>query len=185
LHNEPAEEDARRVAIATAFDVRRAMASILGVHHTSFTVADLGRSIEFFRDRLGLEVVARRQVREDYFAAIVGLPGAVVEATLLRVPGTAYHVELFEYLSPPRGAPVQPRPCDPGSCHLSFLVDDLPGVYKRLNAAGVAFVSPPVPITAGPNRGGYGVYCRDPNGILIELFQLPPSTDSPSTPSKP
>ena len=72
------------------------MARITGAHHTSFTVADLGGSIEFFCDRLGLELVSRRQVRDDYFAAIVGLPGAAVEAALLRVPGTSHHVELFE-----------------------------------------------------------------------------------------
>src|SRR6266567_4416359 len=107
------------------------MTRVLGAHHTSFTVADLGRSIEFFRDRLGLEVIARRQVRDDYFAAIVGLPGAVVEAALLRVPGSSHHVELFEYLSP-RGVAVEPRPCDSGSCHLSLLVDDLPALYERL-----------------------------------------------------
>ena len=148
------------------------MAGIIGAHHTSFTVADLGRSVAFFRDRLGLELVSRRQVRDDYFAAIVGLPGAAVEAALLRIPGTSHHVELFEYLAP-RGVEVRPRPCDPGSCHLSLLVDNLPALYERLGAAGVAFVSPPVPITAGPNRGGWGVYCRDPNGILIELFQPP------------
>lgn len=150
------------------------MARITGAHHTSFTVAELGRSVEFFRDRLGFELVSRRQVRDDYFAAIVGLPGAVVEAALLRVPGAYHHVELFEYLSP-RGVAVEPRPCDPGSCHLSLLVDDLPALCEQLAATGVAFVSPPVPITAGPNRGGYGVYCRDPNGILVELFQLPPA----------
>ncbi len=157
------------------------MARITGAHHTSFTVADLGRSVEFFRDRLGFELVSRRQVRDDYFAAIVGLPGAAVEAALLRVPGASHHVELFEYLSP-RGLAVEPRPCDPGSCHLSLLVDDLPALYECLAAAGVAFVSPPAPITAGPNRGGYGVYCRDPNGILIELFQLPPDTTQQGQP---
>ena len=31
----------------------------------------------------------------------------------------------------------------------------------------------PVRVGAGPNAGGYGVYLRDPNGILIELFQPP------------
>ena len=67
----------------------------------------------------------------------------------------------------------QPRPCDPGSVHLSLLTDDLPGLYANLQSHGVAFVSEPVPITAGPNRGGYGVYLHDPNGILIELFQPP------------
>ena len=149
------------------------MAGIVGAHHTSFTVDQVDRSIAFFCDQLGLELLYRRQVSEEYFAQIVGIPGCVVVAALLRIPGTAHHVELFEYQRP-RGVPVQPRPCDPGSSHLSLLVDDLPAMYERLRAAGAQFVSAPVLVAAGPNRGGYGVYLRDPNGILIELFQPPP-----------
>jgi catechol 2,3-dioxygenase-like lactoylglutathione lyase family enzyme len=94
---------------------------------------------------------------------------------LLRVPGSAHHVELFEYLTPP-GRPCAPRPCDPGSAHLALLVDDLPTLYQRLRAEGVAFVSEPVGIDAGPNAGGFGVYLRDPSGVLIELFQPPRCT---------
>jgi catechol 2,3-dioxygenase-like lactoylglutathione lyase family enzyme len=149
------------------------MHGIVGVHHTSFTVADLERSVAFFRDALALDVLYVREVRDAYFGAIVGLPGCVVKAALLRLPGSNHHVELFQYLDPP-GQTVRPRPCDPGSCHLSFLVDDLPGLCAALKVRGVELVSDPVLITAGPNRGGYGVYLRDPNGILIELFQPPP-----------
>jgi catechol 2,3-dioxygenase-like lactoylglutathione lyase family enzyme len=148
------------------------MAGLTGVHHTSFTVADLDRSVAFFRDRLGLEMLYLREVRADYFAQIVGLPGCVVRAALLRLPGSSHHVELFQYLQP-AGQVHRSRPCDPGSCHLSFLVDDLPALHARLRAEGVEFVSEPVLITAGPNRGGYGVYLKDPNGILIEFFQPP------------
>ena len=99
----------------------------------------------------------------------------MVKAALLRLPGSSHHVELFEYLDPP-GKSYQPRPCDAGSAHLSLLVRDLPALYSELRAKGVSFVSEPVLITAGPNRGGYGVYLRDPNGILLELFK-PPQRD--------
>jgi catechol 2,3-dioxygenase-like lactoylglutathione lyase family enzyme len=135
-------------------------------------VADLDRSLEFFRDRLGLTVVYTREVGDAYFGQIVGLPGCRVRAALLRVPGSAHHVELFEYLTPP-GRPCAPRPCDPGSAHLALLVDDLPELHRRLCAEGVDFVSGPVRVEAGPNAGGYGAYLRDPNGVLIELFQPP------------
>jgi catechol 2,3-dioxygenase-like lactoylglutathione lyase family enzyme len=148
------------------------MAGIVGVHHTSFTVADLDRSVAFFRDALGLEVLFVREVRDNYLGRIVGLPGSAVKAALLRLPGSSHHVELFQYLEPP-GQGVQPRPCDPGSCHLSFLVEDLPALCAELADKSVDLVSAPIEITAGPNRGGYGVYLRDPNGILIELFQPP------------
>jgi hypothetical protein len=83
-----------------------------------------------------------------------------------------HHLELFEHLIPP-GRVHQPRPCDPGSAHLLLLVDDLPGLYERLRRVAVAFLSEPVRVEAGPDRGGYGVHLRGPNGILVELSQPP------------
>jgi catechol 2,3-dioxygenase-like lactoylglutathione lyase family enzyme len=145
---------------------------IAGAHHTSFTVADLDRSVAFFRDGLGLELLHTREIGADYFGRIVGLPGCVVRTALLRVPG-GHHVELFQYLTPP-GQPCRPRPCDPGSAHLCLVVEDLDGLHRELAGLGASFVTDPVLVTAGPNRGGYGLYLRDPNGILIELFQPPP-----------
>src|SRR5260221_11640972 len=127
------------------------MAGIIGAHHTSFTVANLERSLEFFRDRLGLEVVFTREVRDAYFGDIVGLPGCAVKAALLRIPNSAHHVELFEYLTP-SGQAHTSRPCDPGSTHLSLLVDDLPALYQRLRGQGVDFAGAPVQITHGPNQ---------------------------------
>ncbi|HZT81735.1 MAG TPA: VOC family protein [Gemmataceae bacterium] len=149
------------------------MPSITGAHHTSFTVAGLERSLAFFHDLLGLEVVCTREVRGDYFGRIVGLPGCAVKAALLRVPNSGHHVELFEYVSPP-GEAVRPRPCDPGSCHVALLTDDLPGLCARLREAGTEFVGEAVQIDAGPNRGARAAYVRDPNGVLVELFQPPP-----------
>jgi catechol 2,3-dioxygenase-like lactoylglutathione lyase family enzyme len=154
-----------------------AMNHLTGIHHTSFTVADLDRSLAFFRDRLGLEVVYTREIRADYFASIVGLPGCVVKAAMLRLPGAQHQIELFQYLTPPTiAADHRLRPCDSGSHHLAFLVTDLAGLCQDLRSHGAELLSDPIVINSGPNAGGCAVYVRDPNGILIELFQ-PPSRD--------
>jgi lactoylglutathione lyase len=149
------------------------MAAITGAHHTSFTVAELSRSVKFFQG-LGLELLFVREVTADYFARIVGFPGCAVKAAMLQIPGSQHRVELFEYLNP-RGEEHRPRPCDPGSCHLALLVDDLPAFARELRTRGVTLPGEPVAITSGPNRGGYAIYLSDPNGILIELFQPPAS----------
>ena len=50
-------------------------------------------------------------------------------------------------------------------------------MYRRLVDAGVeTFVSPPVLVDTGINTGGYGIYLRDPDGIVLEIFQ-PPKRD--------
>jgi catechol 2,3-dioxygenase-like lactoylglutathione lyase family enzyme len=148
------------------------MTGIRALHHTGYTVDDLDRSLRFYRDLLGMEVIAAQEKHGGYLAAIVGYPDAHVRMAHLRVPGGQHLLELFEYIAPEgsRAAPREPR--DTGTAHLCFAVGDLRSVYERLVAAGVdTFVSPPVVIDTGVNLGGYALYLRDPDGIPVELFQ--------------
>ena len=50
------------------------------LHHLGVTVADIDRSIEFYRDILGMELVGRRPcVEADYVAKQTGYPGGSTE----------------------------------------------------------------------------------------------------------
>ena len=44
---------------------------------------------------------------------------------------------------------------------------------ERLRAHGVKTRSAPVRIESGPHEGGYSLYAEDPDGIVVELMQLP------------
>jgi catechol 2,3-dioxygenase-like lactoylglutathione lyase family enzyme len=144
------------------------------IHHTGYTVADLDRSLRFYRDLLGLEVLATQEKQGGYIGAIVGHADAHVRMAHLRVPGDGHVVELFQYLAPAGERPAAIDPPDVGTSHLCFVVDDLPALYERLREAGVdSFVSPPVEVDTGINRGGWALYVRDPDGIPVELFQPP------------
>ena len=146
------------------------------LHHTGLTVSDLDRSVDFYRDLLGCEVVSTQEKEGGYLAAIVGYPDAHVRMAHLRVPGSEHVIELFQYLSPPGDkADVEPR--NVGASHLCFIVDDLAALYDSLLGRGVtSFVSPPIEVDTGINRGGLALYLRDPDGITVELFQPPPTS---------
>ena len=149
------------------------MTELRSVHHTGYTVGDIDRSLHFYRDLLGLEVLATQEKQGGYLAAIVGYPDAHVRMALLRAPAGEHVIELFEYLAPAgERAAVEPR--NVGASHLCFLVSDLAALYDQLVERGVtSFVSPPVEVDTGINRGGLGLYLRDPDGITVELFQPP------------
>ena len=86
------------------------MAAVERLHHTGFTVSSLDRSVAFYRDLLGCEVIAAQEKEGGYLAAIVGYPDAHVRMAHLRVPGGEHVVELFEYLAPAGDrADVAPR----------------------------------------------------------------------------
>ena len=146
---------------------------ITGADHTSFTVADLDRSLTFYRDMLGMEVIwIRPQITNQYWRDIVGFPDAVVRGAFLAIPGSTHRLELYEYMQP-RGTPADVRTNNPGSVHLCLHIDDAREVYATLSAQGVKFRSPPIDLDEGPNVGGVAMYMVDPDGITIELFQPP------------
>jgi catechol 2,3-dioxygenase-like lactoylglutathione lyase family enzyme len=149
----------------------------LGVWHFSFTVADLDRSVAFYRDLLGFELVHVQEQQNEYTARLVGYPGAHLRIAQLVVPGqprgiSTHDLELVCYLVP-AGVPRDIEIKDPGEAHLCIAVDDADAWYARLSAAGVRFTSPPNAITAGVNVGGKTCYFRDPDGATLELLQPP------------
>ena len=140
--------------------------------HTGFTVRDLDRSLAFYRDVLGMEVVFEQEKQGGYLVAIVGYPDAHVRMAHLAFAGGGHRIELFQYLSPAgRGEASEPR--DVGITHVCLAVDDIDAVFGRVVAAGADPVSDPVLVDTGANAGGRGVYVRDPDGIVVELFQPP------------
>ena len=145
----------------------------LSANHVGLTVADLGRSIAFYRDLLGFNVTYERgEVTAEYMPRLVGIPGARLKIAGLDIPGL--HLDLIEYIEP-RGAVSAGATSDVGNVHVGFTVDDLWGAYRHLLAAGVRFKSEPVSPTTGPNTGGWAVYFVDPDGVTLEMIQRPTS----------
>ena len=150
------------------------MPDISGIHHAGLHVRDVARSVAFYRDLLGLQLLAERESRADYVGEIVGYPGATIRLAWLQHADGGPILELLQYVDP-AGTPVDTATPNPGTSHVAFTVPDILATFERLRAAGIAFKSAaPVAITAGANRGGYAAYFTDPDGITLELLQPPP-----------
>ena len=146
--------------------------SIIGTHHTGFSVSNLERSLAFYVDQLGFEILWQREITEDYFGRIVGYPGCVVKAAHLQAPNSTHVLELFEYTTPP-GNTIDKSSPNPGIAHVCYLVQDIHGFYENLKAKGVSFRSSPVLIDQGVNAGAFAIYLEDPDGIAVEFLQRP------------
>jgi len=148
---------------------------VAGIFHTGLTVSDLDRSVAFYRDLLGLELVTQWDSAQPYLRAVVGFPDAELRIALLRLPrgdggASGPHLELLEYRVP-RGVRGDARTCNPGNAHVAFMVEDLEATYRELKDKGVRFKSAPMEITHGRNRGAKAVYLLDPDDITLELVQ--------------
>jgi uncharacterized protein len=117
-------------------------------------VADVDRSVAFYRDRLGFEVEA---LYDDPPYATLSLAG-----TRLSLAEQGYPAE-------DRPGVAMTAPADPSRANVVIVVevDDARSEYARLAEAGVRFLAEPYE----PPWGGCRFFCVDPDGYLVEIEQ--------------
>ena len=142
---------------------------ITGIEHPAVSVADLERSLAFYRDLLGLNVVRLLEPRRDAKLGVVaGMPGARARIAHLRL-GEGM-LELFQYVEPVgRPIPRDRRQADHGLIHIGLRSSDARADCARLRAAGVEFFSEPVEFRPGV----WVAYFRGPDGEVCELREDP------------
>jgi catechol 2,3-dioxygenase-like lactoylglutathione lyase family enzyme len=144
---------------------------IIAADHTGITVSNLERSLEFWRDVLGFELSHRPHQTGELASEITGVAGAEISIAVLK--GYGHKIELLEYLSPADRKRIDLKPCDVGSVHVAFTVDNLDAILNTIAASGWKAAGKPQKITVGPNAGKRVVYVRDPDGTTIEFMQAP------------
>jgi catechol 2,3-dioxygenase-like lactoylglutathione lyase family enzyme len=143
---------------------------VLGTNHTSFTVSNLDRTVGFFRDCLGFELISKAPRDPALVSRITGVEGADTMIAFLKAPG--HTLELIEYRAPASKGAVRARPCDTGFAHVAFNVDDAAAAVAAVERYGVKPVSAPVTIDQGPNKGRKVVYVRDWDGVTLEFIEV-------------
>ncbi|NLS91843.1 MAG: hypothetical protein GXX96_06640 [Planctomycetaceae bacterium] len=143
------------------------------IDHVNIVVDDLSRMTAFYRDAVGLKVTREVTIQGDWIEAITGMPGVVADVVYLE-PATGPPLELIAYR-----CPEGPRPADlekantKGLRHLAFLVDDFDRVLESVRAAGGELLAPVQKVPGGQvdygARQKWIVYCRDPEGNLLEF----------------
>ncbi|GDX70743.1 glyoxalase [Chloroflexota bacterium] len=148
--------------------------AIGGWNHIGITVRNLENSLHFYQELLGFELLGRQERDSADLGLILGYERTHIRMAFLRPNGTTEPVlELIEVLVP-HGEPLDVQTANPGAVHLTFDVTDLDAVSTHLTGLGVRFLSGPVTLTSGVNAGARNVYCLDPDGVRIALFQRVP-----------
>src|SRR4029450_12714095 len=132
--------------------------------HTMVRVSDLGESLAFYCDKLGLQELNRVENASGRFTLV-----------FLAAPGdTSAQVELTYNWDP------EPLTGGRNFGHLAYARDDIYAICQRLMDAGVTINRPP--------RDGRMAFVRSPDNVSIELLQrgapLPaqqPWKDMPNT----
>ena len=113
--------------------------------HENYNVSDLDRSMEFYRQALGLEEVRRKEAADGSFIIVY-----------MAVPGEPFELELTWLRE-------HPQKYDLGECefHLAFRADNYEEMFRKHQEMGcVVFVNEAM-----------GIYfITDPDGYWIEII---------------
>lgn len=129
------------------------MAEILGIHHLCVRTPDIQKSLHFYCDTLGFDVVSRETC-------------AFGEYAMLR-------------LGPSRLELIQPAPAEPGTYgsfgslgHFGLEVQGIEAVHAELLKKGVVFTSDAVNTYAEPMGGFKAISFHGPSGEAINLYEF-------------
>jgi catechol 2,3-dioxygenase-like lactoylglutathione lyase family enzyme len=177
------------LALATAMPLRAQApqpapaGDVVGVGNFAHIVADVDRSLGFYRDVLGLTVSNTMPFGPNEAVAKFGhTEGGQSRVAVLKVPGLAMGVELIEYKGIER-KPQRPRFVDPGAANLALRVRNLDGLFPKIETyPGVTVLTAggkPVTLKT-PNGVLHAVFVQDPDGFVVEMLDVAnPPADAP------
>lgn len=166
------------IAICLSLQPAFGQGDVTGAGNFSHIVTNLDKSIEFYRDVLGLELPGGAQPfgAKPEIMQLGNTIGAQNRIAVLKVPGSTLGVELIEYKDIDR-KPAHPRFQDPGAANLTLRVRDIDAVMARVKSAGAKVLTAaggPVAIgTASRN-----VFLQDPDGFVVEVAQPVPQPEA-------
>ncbi len=152
---------------------------IVGLSHSGCTVSNLERSLRFYGETLGIEHIRSQVTDQPYVALVTGFPGCSLKIGFARIEGDGAPFEIIEFVRP-AGGRAHTGFGIAGSPHQCWQVDNLPVTCRRLSQAGASFCAEePHLLVDGPWGEAQGAFLRDPDGLLLELIELPGRRDGP------
>lgn len=145
----------------------------LGIDHTAIVVGSTAKSLEFYRDLLGLRVAGESMNFGPEQERLNNVRGARLRITGLRAasgPG----IEFLEYLAPRDGRPfpADERANDLVHWQTTMLVPDAGAAAAALRRGRFRLVSPGA-VTLPDGALGFqrGLRVRDPDGHVVQLVE--------------
>ena len=145
----------------------------LGIDHTAIAVSDTERSLEFYRDTLGMKLAGESEnygTEQEHLNHVFGSRVRISGLKAQSGPG----VEFLEYLTPRNGRPAPPdtRANDLWHWQTAMRIGRADAAADMLKAKRARFVSPGV--TAIPDRAlgiSKAFLIRDPDGHGLQLIE--------------
>ena len=139
--------------------------SVRRLTHLGICVADLERSLAFYRDALGFEEIGRFRDDQGYSSQLLELEDVRVEAIYLERDG--WRIELLCFAQPTAIGSGARRPINElGLTHLSFVVENLEESLAAVLRHGGAVIE-----QTRMEMRAKAIFATDPDGTRLELIE--------------
>ena len=138
------------------------------MNHVSFTVSNLAKSVEFYQEVLGLEMVSLAERDEMFSSSVTGIVGAKLNIAYMKALNCS--IELIEYTGT-TGIRIDTPTNNIGSEQVCFNVKDFDKWIEHLKRHNVKFRGTICRVPAGPNKGKQVVYAIDNDGNNLEFLE--------------
>jgi glyoxylase I family protein len=149
---------------------------IKAVDHINIVVTDLQRSVMFYTEILGFDILRKAHLEGEWIEKIVGLSGVEADVVYIVAPGGEPRIELLQYKSP-KGeiVPASSLPNTPGLRHIALRVEGIHSLYKTLLKNEIKVFGEPVQVPGNVIEHDAGhktlLYFLDPDGVVLELAE--------------
>lgn len=144
------------------------------IDHINIVVDDMQKMVAFYTNALGMRQTRQAVIAGQWIEAVTGLSPVEAEVVFLEAGGET-RIELLRYRKPEGSArlPGLDRPNVQGYRHIALRVTDIDQVVASIEAAGIKMLGaiqqvPDAQVEYGDQKK-HLVYCRDPEGNLLEL----------------
>ena len=138
------------------------------MRHVGIVVSDIEKNLQFWRDIMGLKVVADSWEKGEFIDTVQHLERVKLHMIKLTAPDDSM-VELLKDDSHPTPPPERNRLCDRGIRHIAFTVDDIQKSWDILHTHGCEVLNDPV---TAPDGKAKLFFARDPEGNLLEIVEV-------------
>ena len=136
------------------------------LRHVGITVTHLENSIAFYERFFGFRIVKRMIETGPHINNFSGLKGVEVETVKMSAPDESM-IELLYYHSHPKIAKAHDI-TNIGCSHFALTVKNLNDLYEKLLDSSIVVLCEP---QHSPDGKAMVLFCKDPDGTLIELVQ--------------
>jgi catechol 2,3-dioxygenase-like lactoylglutathione lyase family enzyme len=147
------------------------------VKRTTIVVADIERSLSFYRDLLGMDVFYDGRIGNPGATDVTATPCEALRMVVLQAQSSEVGmIGLMEIQQPclPLAATEWDKRLKTGEAILVIPTDEMRALHERMVATGVCVVTPPVRVVV-PNRPEiHEMMVRDPDGVVVNLTQRGP-----------